>query len=80
VAIRNITFSLPSDLIRKAKVHAAEHDTTINTLVRELLHDALERESRVQAAVARLLVLAGHGPYFTTDPGLIPREELHERR
>ena len=76
---RNITFSLPSDLIRKAKVYAAEHDTTINTLVRELLQDALERESRMQAAVNRLLVLADRGPYFTTDLGSIPREELYER-
>jgi plasmid stability protein len=80
VKTRNITLSLPSDLIRKAKVYAAEHDTTINTLVRELLQDALERENRVQAAVGRLLVLADHGPYFTTDPGSIPREALHERR
>ena len=57
-----------------------EHDTTINALVRELLQDALERESRVRAAVGRLLVVADRGPYFTTDPGSIPREELYERR
>lgn len=76
---RNITFSLPSDLIRKAKVYAAEHDTTINTFVRQLLQDALEREGRMRAAVGRLLVLADRGPYFTTDPGSIPREELYER-
>lgn len=74
---RNITFSLPPDLIRKAKVYAAEHDTTVNTLVRELLQDALERESRVRAAVRRLLVLADRAPYFSTDPGSIPREELY---
>jgi plasmid stability protein len=79
VDTRNITFSLPSDLIRNAKVYAAEHDTTINTLVRELLQDALERESRMQSAVNRLLVLADRGPYFMTDPGSIPREELYER-
>ena len=77
---RNITFSLPSDLIRKAKVYAAEHDTTINTVVRELLQDALESQSRVRAAVDRLLILADRGPYFTTDPGSIRREELYERR
>lgn len=47
--------------------------------MRELLQDALERESRMQAAVDRLLVLADRGPYFTTDPGSIPRGELYER-
>ena len=77
---RNITFSLPSDLIRKAKVYAAEHDTTVNTLVRDLLQDALGCESRVQAAAGRLLGLADHGPYFAADPGSIRREDLYERR
>lgn len=77
---RNITFSLPVDLVRQAKVHAAEHDTTINTLVRELLQETLTREGRARAAADRLLALADQGPYFTTDPGSIRREELHERR
>lgn len=78
--LRNITFSLPADLIRQAKVYAAEHDTTINTLVRELLQETLTREGRAQAAADRLLALADQGPYFTTDPGTIRREELYERR
>ena len=77
---RNITFSLPIDLIRQAKVYAAEHDTTINALVRELLLETLTREGRARAAADRLLTLADQGPYFTADPGSIPREELHERR
>jgi len=29
------TFSLPADLVRQAKIYAAEHDTTVNTLVRK---------------------------------------------
>lgn len=77
---RNITFSLPVELVRQAKVYAAEHDTTINGLVRELLQEALSRENRVRAAADRLLALAARGPYFSADPGSIRREELHERR
>jgi plasmid stability protein len=80
VETRNITFSLPADLLRQAKVYAAEHDTTINTLVRQLLQETLEREGRVRAAADRLLALADRGPYFTADPGSIRREELYERR
>jgi hypothetical protein len=34
---RNITLSLPDDLTRKAKVHAAQRNSTVNTLVRKLL-------------------------------------------
>jgi plasmid stability protein len=76
---RNLTLSLPSPLIRQAKVYAAEHDTTINTLVRELLQEALSREDKARAAADRLLAIANGGPYFTIDPGSISREELHER-
>lgn len=77
---RNITLSLPVDLIHKAKVYAAEHDTTINTFVRSLLEESLSRESRAREAADRLLALADRGPYFTADPGSIRREDLHERR
>jgi plasmid stability protein len=80
VKIRNITLSLPGDLIRHARICAAEHHTTINALVRELLEEALAREGRARLAAHRLLFLADLGPYFTIDPGSIRREELHERR
>jgi len=80
VDLRNITFSLPAELVRQAKVYAAEHDTTVNALVRELLQEALMRQGRARVAAVRLLALADQGPYFTTDPSSIPREELYERR
>jgi plasmid stability protein len=79
VLSRNITLNLSADLIRQAKIHAAEHDTTVNALVRELLQEALTRDGRARAAADRLLALADRGPYFTADPGSIRREELHER-
>ena len=56
--VRNVSFSLPVDLIRQAKVYTAEHDTTINALVRELLQEALVREGRARVAADRLLALA----------------------
>jgi plasmid stability protein len=80
VETRNITFNLPADLVRQAKVYAEEHDTTINALVRELLQEALTRTGRARAAADRLLALADRGPYLTTDPASIRREELYDRR
>ncbi len=77
--LRNITFNLPADLIRKAKIYAAEHDTTINAVVRELLAEALSRESRARAAAARLLAIADRGPYSNVDPRSIRRQDLYER-
>jgi plasmid stability protein len=83
---RNITFSLPSYLIKQAKVYAAEHDTTVNALVRELLQERLsekelsERE-RIRAAGKRILELARSGLLQTSvDPGTIRREEIYEER
>ncbi len=76
---RNITLSLPVDLIRQAKVYSAEHDTTINGLVRDLLHETLSKESRAQKAAQRFLEIAERGPRSTADPASIRREELYER-
>jgi plasmid stability protein len=80
VVTRNVTFSLPVDLMRQAKIYAAEHDTTVNALVRELLRDKVTGEGRTRAAAERVLRLAERGPYSAVDPGSIRREELHERR
>lgn len=67
------------ELIRGAKIYAAEHDTTINALVRELLAEIVTRDQRTRDAGARLLAIADGGPYFTIDPGSIKRDEVHER-
>lgn len=76
---RNITFSLPVDLIRQAKVYSAENDTTINALVRDLLQNTLSRESRARTAAKRFLQIAQRGPHSVVDPGSIRREEIYER-
>jgi plasmid stability protein len=79
VVARNITFSLPAELLRQAKIYAAEHDTTVNALVRELLENKVNAEARAQAAAKRMLEIAEQGPHSAVDPGSIRREELHER-
>jgi plasmid stability protein len=76
---RNLTLSLPEDLIREAKVYAAEHDTSLNALMRGLLEEAVSRKARIKEAADRLLAMAERGPYSTIDPGSIRREDLHER-
>ena len=77
---RNLTLNLPVDLIKKAKVYAAEHDTSVNALVRDLLQEKVTGESRAQLAVCRLLEIASRGPFSDVDPSTIDRDELHERR
>ncbi len=79
MATRNITFNLPADLLQQAKVFAAEHNTTLNSLIRQLLQEKLSRDARSRSAANRLLALADRGPYFTLEPSSFSREELHER-
>jgi hypothetical protein len=76
---RNLTLHLSAELIRKAKVYAAERDTSINTLVKELLEQAVSSQDRMRAAGARILEMARRGPHSTVDPASIRREEIHER-
>jgi hypothetical protein len=76
---RNLTVSLPKETIRKARVFAAQHDTTLNRLVQDVLEEKIEQEDRMLAACEKLLELAKRGPHFSGDPGKIDRDELHER-
>ncbi len=79
VMTRKVTFNLPVDLLRQAKVYAAEHDTTVDVIVRELLQEKLTTESRARAATVRFLQLAARGPYSSVDPSSLRREDLYER-
>jgi plasmid stability protein len=79
VNVRNVTFSLPAELIRQAKVYAAEHETSVNAIVRELLDEKLSSDARARAAADRILQIAQRGPCSPVDPGSVRREELYER-
>jgi hypothetical protein len=77
---KNLTLHLPADLIRRVKVYAAQRDTTINGVVKELLEKTVCSEDKAKAAGARILEIARRGPWSAVDPGSITREEMHERR
>ena len=76
---RNLTLHLPADLIRRTKVYAAQRDTSINQLVRELLEETVSDHGRIREAGARILEIAENGPYSPVDPGTIRRDDLYER-
>jgi hypothetical protein len=80
MSTRNITLSLPVELIRAGRIFAAEHDTTLNALLREMLAERLQREGKMKEAVATLLDLAKNGPLSDVDPRSFRREDLYERR
>ena len=74
----NITLKLDRDLLRKARVLAAEKDTSVSALVTEQLEKAVrEREGYAQAKRRALALLKkGFGLGYKA---LASRDELHER-
>jgi hypothetical protein len=80
VETRNVTISLPAELLRAARIFAAERDTTLNALLREMLQDRLDKEGRMRAAVRRMLEIADEEPRSPVDPGSFRREDLYDRR
>ena len=62
-AKRNLTVSLPAELIRAAKVVAAKRGTSINSLVQESLLKIVRSEDETASALGRILGTSFEGPY-----------------
>jgi hypothetical protein len=76
--VKNITVSLPDDVYRRARMKAAERDTSVSALVREFLmklgHEEsdFERRKRLQSEV-----LASLKSFRASDRAT--RDEVHGR-
>ena len=80
VKTRNVTLSLPSELLRKAKVLAAQRETSVSRLMAEALADLLAQEDTYAAAQRRHLALLAQGVNLGTHGRASwTREALHER-
>ncbi len=77
---RNVTLSVPEDLIRRAKLQAVRENKSLNQFVCEAMEYRVEQGSGYQGARQRHLRLLEKGSDLGTC-GSIPvsREELHER-
>jgi len=77
--VKNLTVSLPDDVYRRARVKAAERDTSLSALVREFLLELggeetdFERRKRLQDEV-----LASIGSFRAADR--LSRDRVHGRR
>jgi len=74
----NITLKLDRELLRRAKVIAAERDTSVSALVAEQLEKAVRERDGYEQAKRRALVTLKKG----FDLGYKPpasRDELHDR-
>lgn len=77
--MRNVTIRVDEDVLRWARVRAAESDTSVSRLVGEMLREKMSEEESYQKAMEKyfslpLLNLRGKGEK------LPKREELYDRR
>jgi plasmid stability protein len=76
--MRNVTITLEEDVVRWARIRAAERETSVARLVGELLREKMMAEETYQAAMNQYLSQA---PRRLKKKG-VPyphREELHDR-
>jgi hypothetical protein len=77
--MKNITLSVDEKVLAAVRRHAAEHNSTVNALVREYLTNLAHHEDRARKARARIRELSksseGHLGKKTWN-----REDLHDRQ
>lgn len=76
--MKNLTVSLPDDVYRRARIKAAERDTSVSALVRDLLIELAQDESDFERR-RRLQneVIASIRGFRAADR--LSREEIHDR-
>lgn len=77
---QNVTVSVPSGLVRQARIIAAERGTSVSAMISAMLEELVESEHGYRQAEQRSLAVLSEG-YDLGTAGEIPtsREELHER-
>lgn len=75
---RNLTIQLDADIIRKARILAAERSTSVSRLVAEEIERLVREEERYRAARRQALADLSQGFHLGDGP-LPARDELHER-
>jgi predicted transcriptional regulator len=77
---RNITLSLPSELLRQIKRLAADRDTSVSAMMAEALKRLADEDRRYSAARKQALAaLRSVGPLGTGGRPTWSRDQLHER-
>ena len=77
--MKNITVSLDDETYRRARVIAAERDTSVSALVKRFLVELTARETEFERLRREEEVLRESVTDFSVSEN-VPRDELHDRR
>jgi hypothetical protein len=78
--MKNITLAIDEDVLRAARRYAAEHDTTVNALVREYLSGLVHFEERAAEARRRLVQMSEQSEGRLPPDWKWNRDEIYEDR
>ena len=76
--MKNITVSLSDEIYRRARIKAAERDTSVSALVRDFLESLTEEESDFERRKRLQIEVIKTIQSFRASDRL-PREQVHER-
>jgi hypothetical protein len=79
MSTRNLTLSMPEELVRRAKVLAAQRDMSLSGLVAQLLGQALGDSRSDDEVAAEELRLMRDGAGYRVGDATWSRDSLHER-
>lgn len=79
VPMRNITVSVDEDTYKRARIRAAELDTSVSKLVRDFLRELATSESDFERLARQEREIAATIVGFSASDRL-SRDEIHERR
>ena len=77
--MKNITVTLDDETYRKARIRAAELDTSVSAVVRKYLTEFAEGGSRFERLKKQEEALLAKIEKFTAED-LLPREALYDRK
>jgi plasmid stability protein len=77
--MRNITVSMEDDLVRRAKVRAAQEDSSVSAVVRRFLEDYARTETEFERLRQKEIDLRRQIKHFDATDRLT-RDELYDRR
>lgn len=79
MSTRNITLTLPSELVRRAKIVAATRDTSVSALVAEFLRSLTEQEDDYRQVWEQEQRLMAEGLPMSVGSITWSRADTHER-
>lgn len=76
--MKNITLAIDEKLLKEVRKYAAEHDTSVNAIVREKLAEVVAPKKRMADALRRMKKIAKEGG-MEVGPITWKRDDIYDR-